>query len=331
MSLLDKNPLVSVIMPVYNGEKTLQRAIDSILNQTYSHLELVIVDDGSTDSSAKIIKEINDPRIRLIQQENKGAAASRNRGFAESQGEFITFLDTDDLWLPQKIETELNTLSKYNQREAFVYSGYSAFDENKRLFNLPKIRHDSGNIFGAMLWNEGMIIPGNLMVHRSIFEAIGGFPAHYRYHEDWYFSMEMAHRFKGFSTGERLLLYQHSLSGKGRSQKFADHDRAVKLYVKENDYLKAHLSPEQYEHFMARQKKTLFCSYLMYNHWDKAVDFFSEIPPKVLKKDTKGKLALLSMATGINWVYYARLLYQQYLRWVVEPRWRQNEGALLFQ
>ncbi len=329
MNLLEEQPLVSIIMPVYNGSKTIQRAIQSIINQSYINWELITIDDGSTDNSAEIIRSFNDPRIKLIQQENQGAAASRNNGFNQATGEFITFLDTDDLWLPKKLKTELNTLSKHHTREAFVYSGYSVFDEAGQLFNLPKVKAASGNIFEAMLWNEGMIIPGNLMVHRSIFQAIGGFPSHYRYHEDWYFSMEMAHRFQGFPTKQRLLLYQHSLSGKGRSQKFADHDRAVQLYVKENDYLKEHLTPEQYQHFIDRQKKTLFCSYLMYNYWDKAVDYYAEIPPDILKKDTKGKLALFSMASGINWVYYARLVYQTYLRWIVEPRWKKEDGKYL--
>lgn len=331
LDLLQEQPLVSVIMPVYNGSKTLQRAIDSVLNQTYKNLELVIIDDGSIDNSAEIIKAIDDQRIRFIQQQNQGAAASRNNGFKQSTGEFITFLDTDDLWLPQKMETELQTLSDNNARKAFVYSGYSAFNEDKRLFNLPKLHTVSGNIFEAMLWNEGMIIPGNLMVHREIFEDIGGFPSHYRYHEDWYFSMEMAHRFEGFATGQRLLLYQHSLSGKGRSQKFSDHERAVALYIKENDYLKQHLSAQQYQQFMDRQRKTLFCSYLMYNYWDKAKAYFPEIPETVLKKDTKGKLALASMKLGINLLYLSRLAFQLHLKLIVEPGWKKGDGRLLFQ
>ena len=91
------DPLVSVVMSAYNEEKYVCAAVDSILTQTYRHLELIVVDDGSTDDTARILGAVTDPRLRLIRQENAGQAAGRNAGIAAAEGIFITFMDADDL------------------------------------------------------------------------------------------------------------------------------------------------------------------------------------------------------------------------------------------
>lgn len=99
-------PLVSVIIPVFNREDVIARAIRSVLDQTYEALEIIVVDDGSTDQTVETCKEFGD-RIRLIHQENAGPAAARNRGIYHSRGEYIAFLDSDDEWYPRKIEKQV--------------------------------------------------------------------------------------------------------------------------------------------------------------------------------------------------------------------------------
>ena len=107
-------PKISVIMPVYNGEKFLKEAIESILNQTFQNFELIIINDGSKDSSLDIIKkyENSDNRIKVINQENAGVSVSRNNGIKNSIGEYVAFIDCDDLWLPKKLETQLESFNK---------------------------------------------------------------------------------------------------------------------------------------------------------------------------------------------------------------------------
>ncbi len=105
-----KTPLVSVIIPVYNVKETLREALTSVLTQTYASLEIIIVDDGSTDNSLAVIENIDDPRIQIHHQENRGLAAARNAGIHQAQGEFIAFLDSDDLWQPEKIEKQVTQL-----------------------------------------------------------------------------------------------------------------------------------------------------------------------------------------------------------------------------
>ena len=104
------NDLVSVIMPNYNGEKFLAETIESVLAQTYSNWELLITDDCSTDGSVALIRSFaeKDPRIKLfVQDENRGAAEARNRSLREANGKWIAFLDSDDLWLPEKLERQI--------------------------------------------------------------------------------------------------------------------------------------------------------------------------------------------------------------------------------
>lgn len=100
------NSLISVIIPVYNGEKYLAQAIESILAQAYRPLEIIVVDDGSTDGSAEIVQRFGEP-IRYVYQTNQGAAAARNRGVEEAQGEYYAFLDQDDLWLSDKLTRQM--------------------------------------------------------------------------------------------------------------------------------------------------------------------------------------------------------------------------------
>lgn len=121
--------MVSIIVPVYNAEKFIKTTIESVLNQTFTDFELLLINDCSTDSSIDVIKAFSDNRIRLInQKENLGAWAARNRGIKEAKGRFISFLDSDDLWEKEKLEKEMKFMEEKNA--GFVFSGYEFSDEN---------------------------------------------------------------------------------------------------------------------------------------------------------------------------------------------------------
>ena len=100
------SPLVSVIIPVYNGEKYLRESIDSIFSQTYTPIEVIVVDDGSTDQSKAIARSF--PQIRYLFQNNSGHASARNRGIRAANADYISFLDSDDLWLPEKLLLQIS-------------------------------------------------------------------------------------------------------------------------------------------------------------------------------------------------------------------------------
>jgi len=109
---MSEEPLVSIILPVYNGAKYLREAIESALAQTYHSIELIAVDDGSTDTSAEILTSYQG-KIRYFRQENRGAAAARNRGIREARGQYLAFLDADDIWSSQKLRRQVAYLRKH--------------------------------------------------------------------------------------------------------------------------------------------------------------------------------------------------------------------------
>lgn len=107
---MDKQCLISVVVPVYNAEQTIQNTIDSILQQTYSHFEVLIIDDGSKDSTKEILYSYKDSRITIIEKINGGVSSARNLGIKASKGEYVAFCDSDDVWCPQKLEKQLHVL-----------------------------------------------------------------------------------------------------------------------------------------------------------------------------------------------------------------------------
>ncbi|MFN3301364.1 MAG: glycosyltransferase family 2 protein, partial [Sediminibacterium sp.] len=125
-------PTVSVVIPLYNKGKYIERAISSVLAQTYPPLEIIVVDDGSTDNGPERVLKFNDPRIILIRQENRGPGAARNTGLARAKGKYIAFLDADDEWLPNFLKTGLLMLEDEKANVAAVWTGYIRYPKMKR-------------------------------------------------------------------------------------------------------------------------------------------------------------------------------------------------------
>ncbi len=119
-------PLVSVIIPVFNGERYVADAVASVLAQRHHALEVIVVDDGSTDASAEVVQRVADTRCRLVQQPSNGAASARNRGVAESTGTLLAFLDADDVWTPDKLERQVRALAAEPEID-MVFGHYVTF------------------------------------------------------------------------------------------------------------------------------------------------------------------------------------------------------------
>ncbi|MEO1186284.1 MAG: glycosyltransferase family 2 protein, partial [Cyanobacteria bacterium J06636_27] len=116
---------VSVIIPVYNAEKYIAATVQSVLSQTYKNFEIIIVDDGTPDNSVKICQKFNDSRIRIIHQANRGLPGARNTGIRHAQGDYLAFLDADDIWLPEKLEKHVEHLnSSPTVGISFCYSAF---------------------------------------------------------------------------------------------------------------------------------------------------------------------------------------------------------------
>jgi len=127
--------LVSIIMPSYNTAKFIEETVNSVLNQTYTNWELIIVDDCSTDNTDEVVSQFNDERIKYIKNEkNSGAAISRNRALREAKGKWIAFLDSDDVWLPEKLEKQIAFME--NNGYKFTYAQYEEIDEDSKPRNV---------------------------------------------------------------------------------------------------------------------------------------------------------------------------------------------------
>jgi glycosyltransferase involved in cell wall biosynthesis len=172
MKITKRNPLVSVIIPTYNRGWIIKEAIDSILAQDYTEFELIVVDDGSTDHTSDVLDSYGDD-IKVLFQKNKGVSAARNRGIAEASGKFIAFLDSDDLWLPQKLTVQIEF---FNQTpDALICQTEEVWIRNGLRVN-PKKRHKkpSGMIFNPSL-ELCLVSPSAVMIRRSLFGRVGKF------------------------------------------------------------------------------------------------------------------------------------------------------------
>jgi glycosyltransferase involved in cell wall biosynthesis len=132
---------VSIILPTYNRAQLICEAIDSILNQTYQDFQIIVVDDGSTDNTAEVLKSYI-PKIRYIQQENKGPGDARNRGIEDAKGKYIAFLDSDDIWMDFKLEIQVDILERLTD-VGFLFSDFRILKSNEE--NIP---------FGLRLWHR---------------------------------------------------------------------------------------------------------------------------------------------------------------------------------
>ncbi len=178
------NPLVSVIIPVYNSERYIERSIGSVLRQTYSNIEIIIVDDGSKDSTAQIVKGIGDPRIVYIYQENRSQGPARNNAISHAHGEFVTFLDSDDIYSPVKVEKELHFLQSNKQYDVVYCNALHFFTGKPDALYKNKGEHPSGNILKWLL-STSLINLNTVMMRTEVFRKVGGFNDKRYFPEEW--------------------------------------------------------------------------------------------------------------------------------------------------
>lgn len=177
MQIGEKNPTVSVIIPTYNRSKMLFRAIQSVLNQTYQDYEVIVVDDGSTDNTEKVIRDLQekDDRIRYVKHEkNKGGAAARNTGIREASVKYIAFLDSDDEWVPEKLQKQINLIEHSSKQTGVVYSYYKSYylDGTTRIWT-PKLTNFEEVKNQILSEREIMPDPQAVMIKRECFNKVG--------------------------------------------------------------------------------------------------------------------------------------------------------------
>lgn len=194
--------LISVVIPAYNRARTLGDALESVFAQDIDRVEVIVVDDGSTDDTHQVMAGLGDPRVRYVHQRRQGAGAARNRGLDLAAGTFVAFLDSDDVWLPGKLAAELALFDEYPHVDA-VISDSEFWSEGKlvagsrfRLFGveLPAGRDVCFVPDLAPLWIEKSLFSTCcLTLRRSALARIGPFDATLRSHEDWELELRIYH------------------------------------------------------------------------------------------------------------------------------------------
>ena len=210
-------PTISVIIPAYNAERTIQETIESVQKQTFTDFEIVIVDDGSTDRTFDIIQKIADPRIRCFSYENGGVAAARNRGISNAKGEFISFIDADDMWTPDKLKLQLAALQ--NNSEAGVAYSWTCYfsDSPQKDLILGNSVHFCGDVYARLLVNNFLANGSNPLICRKVIESVGEFDPACTCCEDWDFYLRLAASCFFTVVPKHQILYRQS-SNSGSSQ-----------------------------------------------------------------------------------------------------------------
>jgi glycosyltransferase involved in cell wall biosynthesis len=162
--------LVSVIIPTYNRAPVLGRAVESVLAQSLPSFELIVVDDGSSDGTTDVVSQFGD-RVKLIRQENRGASSARNAGIRASRGELIAFLDSDDEWLPSKLEKQAALFSDGD----FICHTEEIWYRNGKQVPQKKIHRKQGGRFFQRALERCLISPSSVMISRSLLDRVGWF------------------------------------------------------------------------------------------------------------------------------------------------------------
>lgn len=173
--------MISVVIPLYNKEQQIAKTLQTVLNQTYQDFEIVIVNDGSTDRSVDEVKKFSDPRIRLINQKNGGVSAARNRGIEEAKGEYIAFLDADDIWAKDHLETLDFLIKRFPNSKARATS-YNLLQKgiykDLILNNIPfeGMEGELDNYFEVASNSNPPIWSSAVCVDKELLKQVGGFP-----------------------------------------------------------------------------------------------------------------------------------------------------------
>lgn len=223
------NTNISVIIPAHNYGRFIADAIKSAFNQTTRPYEVLVVDDGSLDNTASIVRGFGDA-VRYIWQENAGVCAARNRGVAETSGELIAFLDADDIWANNKLEEQASVFLS-DPEIGLVHCSILDFeDRTGEKIGVPSAGMSGWVADELLLWERQAVnVSGSaVMVSRSAFEAVGGFDERLKVAEDWDFCYRVARQFKVGFVPEPLVNYR--IHGSAAHRNIAEMERGMRMF-----------------------------------------------------------------------------------------------------
>jgi glycosyltransferase involved in cell wall biosynthesis len=248
------NPLVSILIPTYNRAALLTKAIQSVLSQTYSEFELIIIDDASTDHTAAIVENFHDSRIHYLRlNQNGGVSAARNAGLKVCRGDYIAFLDSDDEWVPQKLEQQLQLFQNSAEQVGVIYSTIKVINGDN-IYQKKNQGSITGSIYENLLYQNFVGTPSSVIVKKNCFTPGIFFDPSLRCCEDWDVWLQIARQWQFACITEPLIIYrEHDDTQRGSTNSHA----IVEGHLR---FLQRHHTPEFLTHilkmgtFSAKQK-----------------------------------------------------------------------------
>ncbi|HOC92437.1 MAG TPA: glycosyltransferase [bacterium] len=255
-------PMFSVVIPCFNSEKTISEAVDSVLKQTEADFELIVVDDGSSDGTSRIVSSINDNRIRLIRQENKGASAARNAGIALAKGVFVAFLDHDDLWFPSFLESAADFFRNDPEADMVVADQFwqtRPGEMDKTFYECAKFDASAGEMFFMDLIKRNVISTSACVVRKETLLRCGCFNESLKVAEDYLLWLTIAaRRNKILVLKEPMGVSRRHTGGSLAKDKLAMAEcglLCLDMFYKENGRI---LSPSESRAFIKMRRNTRF-------------------------------------------------------------------------
>ena len=194
----------SVIVPTFNRKNLLKKAVDSVLNQTFHDFELIIIDDGSADGTNKLIGSYDDSRIKYIYQDNAGVSSARNSGLSIASGTFVAFLDSDDFWVPEKLEKTHENIQRF-PRISIFHTEEIWYRNGKLLNQKKKHKKPSGLVYTNALALCCISI-STAVIKKDVFESVGCFDENMEACEDYDFWLRVTHKYEVKLIPEKLTI-----------------------------------------------------------------------------------------------------------------------------
>lgn len=260
---MENNPLVSVVIPMYNAGRYITQAVDSVLAQTYRPIEILVVDDGSTDDSAAILQAYGS-RIRYLHQKNQGQSIARNRGITESQGELVAFLDADDFWLPDKIARQVDSLSRA-PRAGLAHTDV-LFLENStgQRSHRPSRKAEYVGNCSDLLFRQNKLTISSVLLRKECLTQVGLFDGVFRYTDDYDMWLRIAPHYEFCYVDEPLVIYRlhHTNISRCTLEMTRDELYVLDKALRQSPSYRSVVGPRQVRH---RQYEVLaFLGYLYY-------------------------------------------------------------------
>jgi len=266
---------ISVVIPTYNRANTIERAVNSVLNQTYKPLEIIIVDDGSTDNTRKVIESIKHPLVKYLYKENGGAASARNYGVQNACGNWVAFQDSDDLWREEKLKKQVEYFERHLEYE-LIYCPYEMHYSSGLVKTIPNTKNRQvleGKVLQYLIIVNTIGAP-TMLINKNAFQDIGGFDEKLRVVEDWNFAVRFAEK---HSVGyvDEILVDAYQIDEGVSSNMDATFEERCKMISKYRQVLYKHglfdtavnlLFNQAIEFNCLEKVKSIFLSYLSGNN-----------------------------------------------------------------